>query len=218
MELVKPKSVLDVGCGIGTWLKAFEENGVTDYKGLDGNHVDRSLLKIPKDKFQAQNLMEPWDLRRKFDLVISLEVAEHLNESASDLFVEMLVKHGETIIFSAALPKQEGQNHLNEQWPSYWQEKFEKHGYYFHDVIRPKIWFNPNVQWWYSQNMFLVTREKSDQPILNMIHPVVFTERMTLIENILSGEIGVAMSWQILRKAFSKWINKKLGSGTRKAN
>ena len=132
--------VLDVGCGIGTWLKAFEECGVKDYLGLDGNHVNRSLLKIPAEKFRVQNLLESFRLNRKFDLVISLEVAEHLDEKISDQFVKGLVEHGETIVFSAAIPYQSGQNHVNEQWPAYWQQKFEKHGYYFHDVIRPKIW------------------------------------------------------------------------------
>jgi len=215
MDLVKPTSVLDVGCGLGTWLKAFEEHGVRDVLGLDGDHVDQSLLKISTDKFRTQDLTKRWDLGRKFDLVISLEVAEHLDARAADLFVEMLVNHGNTILFSAAVPRQGGQNHVNEQWPAYWQEKFKKHGFYFHDVVRSKVWFNNNVQWWYSQNMFLVTREPSTQPILNAIHPQVFTERMILIENILSGEIGIALSMGILKKAVTKWLRKKFGGASK---
>src|SRR5260221_12957101 len=120
MDMLHPKSVLDVGCGIGTWLKAFEEEGVLDLLGLDGDHVDKRLLKIRPTQFKIQNLMNRWSVNRKFDLVISFEVAEHLPAQTSDLFVEMLVNHSDTILFSAAVPKQEGQNHLNEQWPSYW--------------------------------------------------------------------------------------------------
>ena len=217
MEMVKPHSVLDVGCGLGTWLRAFEEHGVDDVLGLDGDHVNQALLKIPLDKFRTQDLTKRWDLGRKFDLVISLEVAEHLDENAADRFVEMLVNHGDTIVFSAAVPRQGGQNHLNEQWPAYWQAKFAKHGFHFHDAIRSKVWFNNNVQWWYSQNMFLVTREPTTQPILNVIHPRVFTERMILIENILSGEIGIALSFGILRKAMKKWLTKKFGGASKRS-
>jgi 2-polyprenyl-3-methyl-5-hydroxy-6-metoxy-1,4-benzoquinol methylase len=65
-------------------------------------------------------LIQPLDLEKEFDLVVSLEVAEHLPASAADQFVNTLVKHGKKILFSAAIPGQGGQDHLNEQWPDYW--------------------------------------------------------------------------------------------------
>jgi 2-polyprenyl-3-methyl-5-hydroxy-6-metoxy-1,4-benzoquinol methylase len=40
-------SVCDVGCGVGTWLRAFLEAGVQDIVGLDGYYVDKDLLEIP---------------------------------------------------------------------------------------------------------------------------------------------------------------------------
>jgi len=206
---LQPKSVLDVGCGIGTWLKVFEEQGVVDILGLDGEHVDRSLLKINPNQFKVQNLLTTWSLSRKFDLVVSLEVAEHLPEHVSDSFVETLVKHGNSILFSAAIPKQDGQNHLNEQWPSYWQEKFRKHGFYFHDVLRHLFWGNPEVQWWYSQNMFLITDEPQFKPILSLVHPSLFLERTRVAEAALEGDLGVKLSASILMKALRKWIGKK---------
>lgn len=212
LEHVQPKSILDVGCGIGTWLKAFEENGVIDVLGLDGDHVDQSLLKISKDKFVTQDLEQSWNLYRKFDLVVSLEVVEHLDEKSSDLFVEMLTNHGDAILFSAAVPNQGGQNHLNEQWPVYWQEKFMRHGFYFHDTIRPYLWNNPKVQWWYCQNMFLITREVNNVPIMGSIHPRLFEERMNILESTLEGSAGVKESFQIFIRSLRKWTNKKLGN------
>ena len=142
ISLVAPNSVLDVGCGIGTWLKIFEECGVSDYLGVDGDYVNRSLLKISETKFVAKDLRRPWSLNRKFDLLICLEVAEHLPKECAQEFVKVLVSHGEVILFSAAIPNQGGQNHLNEQWPEYWQAIFANFGYHFHDVIRPLFWSN----------------------------------------------------------------------------
>lgn len=209
MQLLKPASVLDVGCGLGTWLKAFEECGVKDYLGLDGDHVDRSLLKIPIEKFKVQNLLEPFQLNRKFDLVISLEVAEHLSEKVSDQFVKGLVDHGDTIVFSAAIPFQGGQNHVNEQWSSYWREKFAKHGYYFHDVIRQKIWNKLEIEWWYRQNIFLVTRQPNPSEVLDLIHPVLFEERARMLDDLIEGRSGIQISARALRKAIALWVTKK---------
>lgn len=201
MSMLKPSSVLDVGCGTGTWLKAFDEKGITDYLGVDGGYVDRQMLKIPITKFVPQDLREEWSLNRKFDLALSLEVAEHLPEESADRFVKILAAHGEAIIFSAAIPGQGGQNHLNEQWPAYWQQKFERHGFYFHDVIRPMIWANERIEWWYRQNIFLLTKIKPVDEIRPLVHPECFKHQVEILQNInrsiLSGKLGVWSSLKI---------------------
>src|SRR5436190_19968909 len=76
MELVRPASVLDVGCGLGTWLAAFAEAGVADFLGMDGDYVDRAKLKIPAERFRAADLTNPPSPGRTFDLAVCLEVAE----------------------------------------------------------------------------------------------------------------------------------------------
>jgi hypothetical protein len=161
---------------------------------------------MDQSHFKVQDLTRPWNLGRKYDLVICLEVAEHLPDSASDLLVETLTKHGDVIIFSAAIPGQGGQNHVNEQWTSYWQNKFSKLGFYFHDVLRPLIWTNKSIEWWYKQNMFLVTREPSQKEVLDMIHPDLFEEKVKLIDDTYSGRIGVQLSAGLMGKAFKKWM------------
>ena len=195
MNLVKPGSVLDVGSGIGTWLKAFEEAGVQNYCGLDGDYVDRSQLKIPTEKFIPIDLGKSWSLHKKFDLVISLEVAEHLPESSADTFVDSLTSHGDVILFSAAIPGQGGQRHINEQWPEYWQKKFARHGFYFHDIVRPMIWNNENVNWWYRQNIFLINKDKNQETIMPLVHPELFNQKLSneksYQESLLRGEQGV---------------------------
>lgn len=174
-------SVCDVGCGVGTWLRAFLELGVPDVLGVDGPHVDVGLLQIPADRFKAQDLAAPLDLGRRFDLVASLEVAEHLPASAADVFVDSLVRHADIVLFSAATPGQGGVGHVNEQWQSYWAAKFDRRGYTAFDFVRPKVWRNPAVQWWYRQNALLyVSAAKADElaPLLgpparelDLVHP-----------------------------------------------
>lgn len=154
-NLVHFQSVVDIGCGVGTWLKACEELGVNDILGLDGPYVSEQMLRIPASKFQKSDLTKPITIARKFDLVISLEVAEHLPEINAETFVESLTKLGSIVLFSAAIPSQGGHNHVNEQWQSYWADKFLKKDYVAIDCVRPLVWKKDTVEWWYAQNILL---------------------------------------------------------------
>src|ERR671925_1539421 len=115
VQLVSPRSVVDVGCGVGTWLKAAMELGVEDILGLDGDYVDRAMLQIPSAQFTPVDLTRPFRLPRTFDAALSLEVAEHLPESSAVDFVESLASLSNVILFSAAIPGQMGEHHVNEQ-------------------------------------------------------------------------------------------------------
>lgn len=155
VELLHPGSVVDVGCGLGGWAAAFAKHGGAEVMGVDGDYVDRSMLRIPPDRFKPHDLTKPLDLGRTFDLAISLEVAEHLPESVADQFVATLTSLAPVVMFSAAVPAQGGNNHVNEQWQSYWVGKFAARGYAAADPIRPRVWDNPRVEWWYRQNTLL---------------------------------------------------------------
>ena len=157
-ELLRPKSVLDVGCGRGIWLAVWQSESVHDVAGIDGDYVDRSALAIPADCFIATDLTRPFDLGRKFDLVESLEVAEHLPEAAADRFVASLALHGDAILFSAAQPGQGGEHHINEQRPEYWRTKFGRFGYRMFDPVRPLVAKSGQVDPWYKYNTFLFLR------------------------------------------------------------
>lgn len=168
LKFIPCNSVVDVGCGDGTWLQIFQERGVKEILGIDGNYVDEAILKIPKKNFSAYDLQKKLNLNKEFNLVVSLEVAEHLPESSADLFVDSLVSLGSIILFSAAIPHQSGPGHLNEQWQQYWFEKFHQRGYIAVDYIRPKVWHNQQVAYWYSQNTMLYIKQDywEDNPSL----------------------------------------------------
>jgi SAM-dependent methyltransferase len=154
-------SVCDVGCGDGTWLRVFREQGVTDVLGIDGEYVAKDRLQIPAANFRAMDLRHRISLQRPFDLAISLEVAEHLPESRAASFVEDLTRLAPVILFSAAIPGQGGRNHVNEQWQTYWTATFTQCGYVVCDFLRPKIWRNRRIAYWYRQNALLFCSESS---------------------------------------------------------
>lgn len=188
LSLFRPSSVLDVGCGRGAWLSAFQRAGVKDFLGIDGFMVEQESLLIPAGTFAVHDLNKPFRLGRKFDLALCLEVAEHLTPEAADHLVESLTQHSQVVLFSASVPYQEGTMHINEQWLEYWLVRFKAKDFVPVDCIRPHVWKNSAVRWWYAQNTILyvhssrmsqleaIAGEKSRNPMdpLSMIHPQLF--------------------------------------------
>jgi SAM-dependent methyltransferase len=160
MRLIDIRSAVDVGCGVGTWLKALTLHGVHDVLGIDGAYVDRRALQIPGDRFLPLDLSQPFTLDRRFDIALSLEVAEHLAADCAQDFIDSLVRLAPVILFSAAIPFQGGTHHVNEQWPEYWADLFRNRGYLPIDCIRSQIWNDPRVEWWYAQNILLYASEE----------------------------------------------------------
>lgn len=158
LNTIPCRSVVDLGCGLGTWLSAFVSNGITDIMGIDGPYVERKNLLIPSSCFMAGDLTNPPAVDRVFDLAICLEVAEHIPSGAADRLVDKLVALSGFILFSAAIPFQGGENHINEQWPNYWIDKFAQHDYVPLDLLRDKFWDNEAIEFWYRQNLLLFVR------------------------------------------------------------
>lgn len=189
LEFVPAASVVDVGCGVGTWLAEFRAAGIDEFLGIDGDYVRREKLLIPAEGFLSHDLSQPLRIGRRFDLAISLEVAEHLPAESADQFVASLTDLAPVVLFSAAIPHQGGDGHVNEQWPRYWWEKFAAHDYVIVDCLRRRLWDIPTISAWYAQNMlFFVERDRlrdyprlaaareqaGDEPPLALVHPRVF--------------------------------------------
>jgi SAM-dependent methyltransferase len=159
-EYVTPGSVLDVGCGLGTWLSVAQAMGAREVAGVDGEWLDPQRLEIDPGLVRRVDLEKGLSCGRRFDLVICLEVAEHLHEPAAEQFVAGLVEHGDTILFSAGIPHQGGHHHVNEQFPDYWAAIFAKHDFLPLDLIRGRIWNDTAVHWWFRQNILLFAHRK----------------------------------------------------------
>lgn len=192
-----PRNVVDVGCGRGTWLKAFKENGTEKAVGLDGswnsqaNMIDQSIV------YRGTDLNKPIELpnNERFDLAISLEVAEHLQESSAQIFVKSLTELSDVIMFGAAYTQQGGDNHINEQPHTYWAHMFKNSGYSVFDLFRPVFWGDPDVEFWYQQNTFLYVKNgcplieklagKGFHPLANIafldcVHPSLYSSKLAL--------------------------------------
>lgn len=152
---LSPGSVLDVGCGRGAWLRCWLDAGVSDVAGIDGDYVDRGRLHFPEARFTPWDLSQPFDLGRRFDLVQSLEVAEHLPPESSEAFAGSLCAHGDVVLFSAAVPGQGGEHHVNERPLAFWRDLFAARSYRCFDCIRPQVAGDAAIRPWYRYNALL---------------------------------------------------------------
>jgi SAM-dependent methyltransferase len=214
-----PGSLLDVGCGRGTWLRAALDLGVTDIIGIDGAPISEADFLCHYRYFRRQNLYEPWDLQRQFGLALCLEVAEHLPAESAPGLIASLVKHSEVIFFSAAAPGQPGQHHVNCQWPEYWQEMFNRHGYVCEDTVRWKIWDNVDIEPWYRQNIFMAKRTPEmatrEDRIRRVLHPDMLDKFIHVEEKRYRSQIEIGIlpvSWYLSLpyKAATSKLKRKL--------
>ena len=176
-SFVRPETVIDVGCGVGLIANKFLEYGVREVFGIDGDYVDRDKLQLDQACFIPHDLTEPFISQRRYDLAISLEVAEHLDEAYALQFIKTLCNLSDNVVFSAAVPGQGGTNHVNEQPQSYWVRLFAENGYKVIDCIRPLIWGDQRVGYFYRQNTLLFVNntnsgnEYIQRPVFDVIHP-----------------------------------------------
>ena len=189
LRMIQPSSVLDVGCGLGAWLTVAGEQGIGEVLGMDGPWIDRSLLHIDSAAFRHVDLAAPFSAGRRFDLCISLEVAEHLPPTSADGFVASLVSHADVVLFSAAIPGQGGNGHINEQFQDFWAHRFARHDYVAFDLVRRQVWLDPDVFWWLQQNTILYVRRTripgfpaltsatvAEPHMLPLVHPSLYIQ------------------------------------------
>lgn len=183
VDLLGPRTVLDVGCGEGWWAKAFADVGGCEVLGIDG----------PGGGGALDGQFVSWDLRYSFatavsraDLAVALEVAEHLPERRAESFIDDLCTVAPVVLFSAAIPGQGGTGHINEQWPDYWTAMFARRGYAVSGALRWLIWSDDRVENWYRQNLLVAARDPQVAPSLfrgplaephRVVHPVLYDAR-----------------------------------------
>jgi SAM-dependent methyltransferase len=182
-------SVLDIGCGLGTWLAVAKKRGA-DVLGVEGPWCKVESLEVESELVLIQDLEEPLELDRKFDVAVSIEVGEHLSAAAAPKLVKALVSHSNHVIFSAAVPFQGGHGHVNEQFLTYWINLFSEHGYRPLDVFRGHIWSDESIHWWLWQNVMLfasdaaieanpkLTAESLVVRPLDIIAPSIYQDRL----------------------------------------
>jgi hypothetical protein len=220
LAIVPPpiKTAVDFGCGMGTWLAALKELGVDEIKGYDGEWVDKGSLFIPPESFSEVRLDKKISLEKRYDMAISLEVAEHLPETSAKTFVQTLTSASDIVLFSAAVPHQGGTNHINEQWPEYWFTLFKEFDYMGIDCLRNLIWNNPEIGIQYRQNIFLYVKKDIINKIkiqnnldcrINIIHPELYILKLKAWTPLTAISLKILYK-TVIARTIKKIIGKKL--------
>lgn len=218
-DFFHPNSIIDVGCGTAVWLSVWENELKKDkIIGIEGPYVDKAMLKVSPAKVLFQDLKQQIGVNEKFDLAVCLEVAEHLPSSYAEKFAGELTRLSDVILFSAAIPGQGGTYHINEQYPEYWAEIFSKYDFIPVDCIRPLIWNNKSVEFWYKQNILVFIKKdvvynytslesylKATYPnYLARIHPDFFDSINEHMRRTFSLPGFLNWKWYLFKKKYLK--------------
>src|SRR5262249_1746252 len=202
IERFRPHTIIDVGCGLGTWAAVFAQHGC-EVLGIDTEDVAKDLLEIPPQCFRVADFELDFPICGHFDLAVCLEVVEHLSPEAGQRLVErVLPRLADVILFSAAVPGQAGDGHLNEQWPAYWEDFFSRSGFMLDDAVRWQFWNNAAVDWWYRQNMFVARRgAMSADGVKAVVHPRLLEKKCWVINDFYKGRIPLRTAALIFGRA-----------------
>ncbi|NIN69420.1 MAG: methyltransferase domain-containing protein [Anaerolineae bacterium] len=143
-ERYTPKTVIDFGCGIGSILEGFLEAQTPEVQGIEISEVawEYASERI-KPFMKRQDITKPLDVG-KHDLVITLEVAEHIDPAGTDTFVQNLVDAAKEVIIFTAAPNEEGNpTHINCHPMTFWAAKFRARGFEPSDTettLVQKLW------------------------------------------------------------------------------
>ena len=175
VERFEVTSAVDVGCGAASWLASLQQLGINDVTGIDGPWALGDTLRIGPENFVECDLSAAFpQIDRRFDLALCTEVAEHLPSEKSEGIVELLCSLSDVVVFPAAIPFQGGIGHINQQWQSFWADLFRARGYGTLDIVRPAVWTNSEVEFWYRQNLLVFANGAPDDvAMIDVIHPAM---------------------------------------------
>jgi SAM-dependent methyltransferase len=128
---IGPRRVLDAGCGFGFLVEALRARGV-EADGMDVSaYAVQNVHASVRDRCWQGSLAD--DLPRTFDLIVSIEVLEHIPAADAERVVGNICAHAGDVLFSSTPFDRKELTHVNVQPPEYWAEQFARHGF-FRDV------------------------------------------------------------------------------------
>lgn len=170
----KPVDVLDLGCGIGGYIQSYQKWGADYVFGVEGFDPKEDFL-VP-DHFLQFDLTKPLDLGKTFDLVLCVEVIEHIESHESDNLLKSIASHArKVVVFSAGRPGQPGIGHVNCQPISFWIDKWRMLGWepdpFISSVTRALATYH-----WFRRNLIVLTKigepKHNVKLVSNMIDPI----------------------------------------------
>jgi SAM-dependent methyltransferase len=155
-----PRTLVDVGCGGGFLLTALAQRGITCF-GLEYSQAGIDLCRSVGLDVRRFDLEHDTFDDRSFDVAVSMEVAEHLPATVADRFVDLLARVAPVVVFTAARPGQVGTDHVNEQPPEYWIERFAARGFALNGTLADawkREWETLGVIECYRDNLMVFSR------------------------------------------------------------
>jgi SAM-dependent methyltransferase len=127
----QPGSVLDAGCAKGFLVERLRARGVQAW-GIDiSEFAIKGVHPDIKDYCFVGSITEP--LPQTYDLIVSIEVVEHMNPEDSTRAIENMCRSCDNILLSSSPYDYKEATHINVQMPDYWARQFARHGFY-HDL------------------------------------------------------------------------------------
>jgi len=125
---INPRRVLDAGCAIGLLVEALRERQV-DARGIDISSFAIDSVPVPLRAYCRQgSIAEP--LGERFDLIVCIEVLEHMTPEEADRALTNFVAHTDDVLFSSTPFDYREPTHINVRMPEDWAEAFARHGFY----------------------------------------------------------------------------------------
>jgi hypothetical protein len=157
------KSIADIGCGKGTYLKYYKmcdkNNSIKLLHGYEGT---KNITKISDYKdIHTIDLTKPNSIKNKYDLVTCIEVGEHIPKEYVDVFLDNLTKFvGRMLIITWAIPNQDGLGHVNCQYNSYVIDKLEQRNLTFNqkETCRLRSHEFKYYKWYLRTNLMVFER------------------------------------------------------------
>ncbi len=222
-SFVQPRSLIDIGCGVGTWLRASKDLGVSSVLGIDGEYARTAGVLVDEHEFQAADLGLALPLQPgRFDVALCLEVAEHLPLERAPGLVQELCGLSDVVMFSAAIPGQGGTDHINLQPQSAWVEYFTANGYQAFDLVRPYVWADSSVEVWYRQNVLvfvnngcaeMTERARSLEIAAPRLVDVVHPDLLAFWERRATRPISTAGALRLTAQGLKRGIHRRMRGG-----
>jgi len=125
---IAPTTVLDAGCAMGFLVEKLRERGVKAF-GVDiSEYAIQNVHPDIRDYCWVGSVLEVFPQR--YDLIVSIEVLEHLPPEEAQLAISNLCAHSDDIIFSSTPLDYTEPTHLNVQPPEHWAKLFARQGFY----------------------------------------------------------------------------------------
>ena len=177
-----PSLVLDVGCATGYLVAALRDRGVEAY-GIDVSEFAIGRVREDIRPFcKVCNVLDslPSDLPQRYDLLVTIEVAEHLYEEDGNKFIESICKYSDQVIFSSTPDDKTEKTHFNVQLPDYWAKRFAGHGFY-HDLFEDVSYITPHA-------MFFKKMDLSNMRIVELYERKMRIDYITFNKSMISIE------------------------------